>query len=196
MSRSHTFFRHFPSLVLFALLPVSLAGCGDANDDETQAQDAGSRQAAPADGEAERPVAPRGQNQGGRRHEAKAHVTLTGALQLDSDVAMACGVYQDKGLQFSFDETGQRAPRVQVRVYDYANPGEYNATVVIQEHPESGAVREWNGAAKINLQARTVGRARKRTAFNGTFNGTYQGTGGSGTLSGNFRRCTLTGMDQ
>lgn len=197
MSRARTVFQRFSLLsAVPVLLLLPLAGCGGRTDESGQA---GNREeAGPRGGEeAERPVAPQDQNQGrGRRREAKAHMTLTGALQFDADLPMACAVYPDKGLQFTFDQTGERAPQVQVRITDYVRPGEYPASVMIREHPESGPVREWNGSAKIDIQSRTVGGARKRTAFNGTFNGTYEGAGGKGTLSGQFRRCVLTGMDQ
>ncbi|MFL6193991.1 MAG: hypothetical protein ACJ75H_07460 [Thermoanaerobaculia bacterium] len=177
------------------LLLLPLAGCGGRTDESGQS---GNReQAGPRGGqEAKRPVAPRGQNQRFGKHVAKAHLTLTGPLQLDADVPMACGVFPDKGLEFTFDKVGEQAPQVQVRIPDFVRDGEYPASVVIREHPESGPVREWEGSAKVNVKSRTVGGARKRTAYNGTFNGIYSGSAGKGALNGQFRRCVLTAMDQ
>lgn len=170
------------SMLLLSLL-LPLAGCGGGAEQAADHQGADST---------ERPAAPPDQNQGdGGRRAAKAHVTLTGPLTFDADVALGCGVLAEKGLEFTFDQTGTRAPQVQVRVGDYAGEGEYPATVVIREHPESGPVREWNGVAQINIQSRAGGRAKKRTVFNGNFNGTYAGEGGKGTVAGSFRRCSL-----
>jgi hypothetical protein len=185
MSRPHSAFRLLSFLLLSSLLP--LAGCGGGDSEQA----GGTADTSQRSGKGtDRPAAPRDQNQGGGgRRGAKAHVTLTGALTFDGDAAMSCGVFPDKGLEFSFDQTDTRAPRVQVRVVDFVDDGEYPATVVITEHPESGPVREWNGAAKIKVQSHQVGKARKRTSYNGEFNGTYEGQGGKGTLSGNFRRC-------
>jgi hypothetical protein len=189
------------ALCLALALAVVPLGCGgDANDDQSDqsargAADTGNPQAGGGE-DAQRPVAPRGQNQRSGRHSAKAHVTLTGPLKLDEDVPMACGVYPDKGLEFTFDQVGERSPQVQVRIPDFSRDGEYPASVVIREHPETGAVREWSGSAKVKVQSRTVGGARKRTAYNGTFTGTYSGSSGAGNLSGQFRRCVLTSMDQ
>jgi hypothetical protein len=186
MSRPRNAFRLLSFLLLSSLLP--LAGCGGGSDQQAGDQ-AGNQQ---GDANTQRPAAPRGQNQGGKgRRGPKAHVALTGALTYEADVAMSCGTFPDKGLELSFDQTEARTPRVQVRVVDFVEDGEYPATVVITEHPESGPVREWNGAAKIKIQSHQAGKVRKRTSFNGEFDGTYEGQGGKGTLSGNFRRCVI-----
>lgn len=189
MIRSQRFLQRFPWVFVLLSLLLSAAGvigCGGGPDEGSQAKQGGS-----GGEEAERPAAPPDQNQGGGgRRGAKGHVTLAGALTFDGDAALGCDVFSDKGLEISMDQTGTRAPQVQVRIADYAGAGEYPATVVIREHPESGPVREWNGSAKVQVQSRQVGR-RKRTALNGTFNGTYTGEGGQGTVTGNFRRCML-----
>lgn len=185
MIRPQRFLHRFPWAFVLLLLLFPLAGCGGGPDEGSQAKQGGS-----GGEEAERPEAPPDQNQGGGRRGAKGHVKLAGALTFDGDAAMGCDVFSDKGLEVTLDQTGTRAPQVQVRIADYAGAGEYPATVVIREHPESGPVREWNGSAKVQIQSREVGR-RKRTALSGTFNGNYQGEGGQGTVSGNFRRCVL-----
>ncbi|HKI00361.1 MAG TPA: hypothetical protein VKK31_00130 [Thermoanaerobaculia bacterium] len=175
------------SILLLSLI-LPLAGCGGGAD-----QQAGNQQ---GDANAERPAAPAGQNQGGGggRRGPKAHVTLTGPLTFDADVAVGCDVFTDKGLQFTLDQSEARAPQVEVRIGDFHGDGEYPGTVVVREHPESGPVREWNGVAKINVESRQVGKAKKRTVFNGTFNGSYDGEGGKGTVAGNFRRCSMKEM--
>jgi hypothetical protein len=184
MSRPRTAFRLFASLLLSSLLPFAGCGGGESGGTADNSQRSGKG--------TDRPAAARGQNQGGGgRRGAKAHIALTGALTFDNDVALSCGVFPDKGLQFTFDQTEARAPQVQVRVVDFVDDGEYPATVVIREHPESAPVREWNGAAKIKIESHQFGKAKKRTGFNGEFTGTYEGQGGKGTLSGNFRRCIL-----
>ncbi|HEV2854560.1 MAG TPA: hypothetical protein VHC97_17325 [Thermoanaerobaculia bacterium] len=189
MIRSQRFLQRFPwaFALLLLLLPAlgGVIGCGGGPDEGSQAKQGGS-----GGEEAERPEAPADQNQGGGRRGAKGHVTLTGALTFDGDTAMGCDVFSDKGLEVSMDQTGTRAPQVQVRIADYAGAGEYPATVVIREHPESGPVHEWNGSAKVQVQSRQAGR-KKRTALSGTFNGTYTGEGGQGTVAGSFRRCML-----
>jgi hypothetical protein len=178
-----------PALMLL-LLPVvgavGVTGCGGGGEETTQ-QPSGAPEHG---GGGERPEAPADQNQGGGRRGAKGHVTLAGALTFDGDAAMGCDVFSGKGLEVTLDQTGTRAPQVQMRIADYAGAGEYPATIVIREHPESGPVREWNGSGKVQIQSRDLGR-RKRTALSGTFNGNYQGEGGQGTVSGNFRRCML-----
>jgi hypothetical protein len=191
--RSRTVFRQL-SLLLCLFLLFALAGCKQ-NPDKAGATDG--ETAKGGDQNAERPEAPAGQNQGGGgKRGAKAHMTLAGAVQFDGDVAMACNIYSEKGLEFTFDQTETRAPQVQLRIPNIANDGEYQATVIVREHPESGAVREWNGSAKVNLKSHVFGGARKRSGFNGNFTGTYQGQGGTGTLNGNFRRCILKDLTQ
>lgn len=180
-----------------AIAAMPLAGCGGSPDrpaESARGAENGETQAAGGE-ETKRPDAPRGQNHRSGKHAAKAHLTLTGPLQFDADVPMSCGVFPDKGLEFTFDQTGERAPQVQVRIPDFVREGEYSALVVIREHPESGAVREWQGSAKVDIKSRTMGGARKRTAYNGTFNGIYSGAAGKGALNGQFRRCVLTAMD-
>ena len=189
MNRPRTASSLVPFLFLSLLLP--LAGCGGGSESTGGTAD-NSQQGTEA---TQRPAAPPGQNQGGKgRRGAKGHVALTGALTFDGDVAVGCDVFPDKGLQFTLDQADARAPQVQVRVVDFAGDGEYPATVVIKEHPESGPVREWNGAAKVNVQSRQVGKAKKRTVFGGSFNGTYEGEGGKGTVAGEFRRCSMKEM--
>jgi hypothetical protein len=191
--RSRTVFRQF-SLLLGLFLLFALAGCRQ-NPDQAGATDG--ETAKGGDQNAERPEAPAGQNQGGGgKRGAKAHMTLAGALQFDGDVAMACNIYSEKGLEFTFDQTETRAPQVQLRITSIVSDGEYPATVIVREHPESGAVREWNGAAKVTLNSKVFGGARKRSGFNGNFTGTYQGQGGTGTLNGTFRRCILRDLVQ
>jgi hypothetical protein len=189
MNRPRTASRLVPFLLLSLLFP--LAGCGGGSEPTGGTADS-SQQGTDA---TQRPAAPAGQNQGGKgKRGAKAHVALTGALTFDADVAVGCDVFSDKGLQFTLDQAEARAPQVQVRVVDFAGDGEYPATIVIKEHPESGPVREWNGAGKVTVQSRQVGKAKKRTVFGGNFNGTYEGEGGKGTVIGEFRRCSMKEM--
>src|SRR5215217_8559341 len=109
MNRPRTAFRLFAFLLLSSLLP--LAGCGGGESGGTA--DTSQRSGKGTD----RPAAPRDQNQGGGgRRGAKAHVTLAGALTFDDDVAMSCGVFPDKGLEFNFDQSEARAPQVRVRI--------------------------------------------------------------------------------
>jgi hypothetical protein len=191
--RPRTVFRLFPPLLCLILL-FALAGCRQ-NPENAGATDG--ETAKGGDQNAERPEAPAGQNQGGGgKRPAKAHMTLAGALQFDGDVAMACNIYTEKGLEFTFDQTETRAPQVQLRIPNIVSDGEYSGTVIVREHPESGAVREWNGSAKVTLKSHVFGGARKRSGFNGNFTGTYQGQGGTGTLNGTFKRCILKDLNQ
>jgi hypothetical protein len=181
--KPRTVFRHcsLPALSLLLLLP--LAGCGSGADNETKASQ---------DENAQAPAGGADQKQGGgRRHGGpKAHLTLAGAVAFDGDVATGCDLSADKNLEVNFSQEG--APQVQMRLPAFAADGEYTATVVVKE--ASGAAREWNGTAKVDVKSREMGK--KRTAYNGTFDGTYQGQGGTGTLNGNFRRCILQQAEQ
>ncbi len=176
-----TVFRHCSPTALSLLLLLPLAGCGSGADKETKAaQD----EAAPA------PAEGAGQKQGGggRRHGGpKAHLTLAGATTFDGDVATGCALSADKNLEVTFSQEG--APQVRMRLPAFDADGQYTAAVVVKE--TSGAAREWNGTAKVDVKSREMGGGNKRTAYNGTFDGTYQGQGGTGTLNGNFRRCFL-----
>jgi hypothetical protein len=178
--KPRTIFRHcsLPALSLLLLLP--LAGCGSGADKETKA---------PQDETAQAPAEGADQKQGGgRRHGGpKAHLTLAGAMTFDGNVATSCDLSADKNLEVTFSQEG--APQVQMRLPSFAADGQYTATVVVKE--TSGAAREWNGTAKVDVKSREMGGGKKRTAYNGTFDGTYQGQGGTGTLNGNFRRCIL-----
>ena len=179
--RPRTVFRHcsLPALSLLLLLP--LAGCDSGADKETNASQ---------DETAQAPAAAPEQRQGGgggRRHGGpKAHLTLAGATTFDGDVATGCDLSADKNLEVTFSQEG--APQVQMRLPSFAADGQYTAAVVVKE--TSGAAREWNGTAKVDVKSREMGGG-KRTAYNGTFDGTYQGQGGTGTLNGNFRRCFI-----
>jgi hypothetical protein len=179
--RPRTVFRHcsLPALSLLLLLP--LAGCGSGADKETKAAQDETAQA-PAEGAGQK----QGGGGGGRRHGGpKAHLTLAGATTFDGDVTAGCDLSADKNLEVNFSQEG--APQVQMRLPSFAADGEYTAAVVVKE--TSGAAREWNGTAKVDVKSREIGGGKKRTAYNGTFDGTYQGQGGTGTLNGNFRRC-------
>jgi len=182
--RPRTVFRHcsLPALSLLLLLPM--AGCGSGADKETKASQEETAQA---------PEAAPDQKQGGgggRRHGGpKAHLTLAGATTFDGDVAAGCDLAADKNLEVTFSQEG--APQVQMRLPAFTADGQYTAAVVVKE--TSGAAREWNGTAKVDVKSRELG-GKKRTAFNGTFDGTYQGQGGTGTLNGNFRRCFIKGQ--
>ena len=180
--RPRTVFRHcsLPALSLLLLLP--LAGCGSGADKETKAAQ---------DETAQAPTEGADQKQGGgggRRHGGpKAHLTLAGAMTFDGNVATGCDLAADKNLEVTFSQEG--APQVQMRLPAFTADGQYTAAVVVKE--TSGAAREWNGTAKVDVKSREMGGGKKRTAYNGTFEGTYQGQGGTGTLNGNFRRCIL-----
>ncbi len=179
--KSRTAFRHGSLTALSLLLLLPLAGCGSGADKETKAPQDETAQA-PAGGEDQKPGG------GGRRHGGpKAHLTLAGAMTFDGDVATGCDLSADKNLEVTFSQEG--APQVQMRLPSFAADGEYTAAVVVKE--TSGAAREWNGTAKVDVKSREMGGGKKRTAYNGTFDGTYQGQGGTGTLNGNFRRCIL-----
>ena len=180
--RPRTVVRHcsLPALSLLLLLP--LAGCGSGADKETKASQDDTAAQAPAEGAGQRQG-----GGGGRRHGGpKAHLTLAGATTFDGDVAAGCDLAADKNLEVTFSQEG--APQVRMRLPAFAADGQYTAAVVVKE--TSGAAREWNGTAKVDVKSREMGGG-KRTAYNGTFDGTYQGQGGTGTLNGNFRRCFI-----
>lgn len=182
--RPRTVFRHCSLTALSLLLLLPLAGCGSGADKETKASQ---EETAQAQAQEAAPDQRQGGG-GGRRHGGpKAHLTLAGATTFDGDVAAGCDLAADKNLEVTFTQEG--APQVQMRLPSFAADGQYTAAVVVKE--TSGAAREWNGTAKVDVKSREMGGGKKRTFYNGTFDGTYQGQGGTGTLNGNFRRCFI-----
>lgn len=136
---------------------------------------------------------------GTHRHGApQGHLTLAGAVTFDADLPMICDTFPDKGLVFTFGQTGARTPEAELRIGSFAADGEYPANVVIHDQPAAGGdLRQWSGIAKIQIKSHALGGIRKRTEFSGTFSGNYQGnSGGTGTLSGQFQRCVIRGAVQ
>jgi hypothetical protein len=131
--------------------------------------------------------------------KASARLTLTGSLQADGEFAVDCGVYSDRGLQFTFappmhgGEHGGEL-QIQVRINDYIGAGEYPVGIVINEHEGHGHLKRWNGVATASIQSR-VSRTRgirEQSEASGSFEGTYEGQGGGhGTIRGTFQGCAL-----
>lgn len=128
-----------------------------------------------------------------------AHLTLTGSRQADGEFVVDCGIYSDRGLQFTFappmhgGEHGGEL-QVQVRINDYIGSGEYPVGIVINEHEGHGHLKRWNGVATANIQRRVsrTRNIREQAEASGSFEGTYEGQGGEhGTIRGTFQGCSL-----
>lgn len=171
-----------PTLVLLlALLPGLLVGCGDRDESGMPETETATDRPLPA------PSDEQNEQEG---DYGTGHVTLTGDLAVDGAFTAACGIFPDTGLQITLDQQETRAPQIQVRVEDYKTDGSYpTAIVVVRQHSATGPVQESTGRAQVEVRSTRERRQVTGTTFSGTFQGNYTGNAGTGQITGRFEGC-------
>ncbi|HVT17185.1 MAG TPA: hypothetical protein VHQ90_13520 [Thermoanaerobaculia bacterium] len=127
----------------------------------------------------------------GSEEAANGHLSATGDLAFEGDVAVSCSVFSAKGFEIGFDS--RETPQVILRIDDFLGPGTYQAGALVRAAAAHGLL-ESAGRATVQLKVARTDRPHDGSLVSGSFTGAYAGRAGEGTISGRIDGCFYDGV--